>query len=294
LGQAALRRLSYGGSLLTLVLLIGGAAAYLTVVRPQVQISAHETTEKAITPRNPIPFVLLFILFGGLLVLAPEFVYLRDQFGNRMNTIFKFYYEAWALWSIAATFGIVFVLSELRSKWRANIYAIVVIALVAIGLIYSLLGFPYKTDNFMANSPELRTLDGAAYLERYHPDEYAAIRFLEKAEPGIVAEAVGDSYHAELSLASTYSGKPTVLGWNYHESQWRGGEKEKGSRKDDVMMLYITQDWSQAQEIISRYDIRYIYLGPRERENYHVYEEKFSQHLSAIYHQGDVVIYLVP
>jgi uncharacterized membrane protein len=85
-----------------------------------------------------------------------------------------------------------------------------------------------------------------------------------------------------------------VLGWNYHESQWRGGEKEKGSRKDDVMMLYITQDWSQAQEIISRYDIRYIYLGPRERENYHVYEEKFSQHLSAIYHQGDVVIYLVP
>ncbi|MCB0108766.1 MAG: hypothetical protein KDE53_22750, partial [Caldilineaceae bacterium] len=39
-------------------------------------------------------FVLLLALIGLLLVYAPEFVYLRDNFGTRMNTVFKFYYQA--------------------------------------------------------------------------------------------------------------------------------------------------------------------------------------------------------
>jgi uncharacterized membrane protein len=37
--------------------------------------------------------VLLLVLLGAGLTLAPEFVYLRDQFGTRMNTIFKFYFQ---------------------------------------------------------------------------------------------------------------------------------------------------------------------------------------------------------
>jgi hypothetical protein len=34
-------------------------------------------------------FVLLMVLLGAILTLVPEFIYLRDQFGWRMNTIFK-------------------------------------------------------------------------------------------------------------------------------------------------------------------------------------------------------------
>ena len=296
LKAATLRRLAFGGSLLTLVLLIGGAVSYLTAARSQAQENEQDETEKvAETPRSPIPFALLLILFGSLLVLAPDFVYLRDQFGNRMNTVFKFYYEAWALWAIAATFGIVVMLSEVRNRLNATLYTVVVALLVAIGLIYPVLGFSNKTNNFQAADPQQRTLDGAAYLERYHPDEYAAIQFLETAPPGTIVEAVGDSYWDSFDLASTYSGKPTVLGWKSHESQWRGGEREKGSREEDVSTLYTTHEWDQAQAILEQYGIRYVYVGPRERETYHaVYEEKFSQHLSVIYHQGDVVIYVVP
>jgi len=294
LQAATLRRLAFGTSLLTLVLLIGGAASYLTVTRAQAQENEGDETEKAETPRSPIPFALLLILFGGLLVLAPEFVYLRDQFGNRMNTIFKFYYEAWALWTIAATFGIVVMLSEMRNRLGATSYAFVVTILVAMGLIYPVLGFSNKTNDFQAADPQQRTLDGAAYLKRYSPDQYAAIQFLEEAPPGTLVEAVGDSYWDSFNLAATYSGKPTVLGWRSHESQWRGGEKEKGTRQEDVMTLYTTHDWSQTQEILNQYGIRYVYIGPRERETYPVYEEKFSQHLSVIYNQGDVVIYVVP
>src|SRR5690606_29189514 len=43
-------------------------------------------------------FALLLIGLGLFLVLVPEYVYLRDNFGTRMNMVFKFYYQAWVLW----------------------------------------------------------------------------------------------------------------------------------------------------------------------------------------------------
>ena len=58
------------------------------------------------------PFVLLLLCTGCLLTLVPEFLFLRDSFGARMNTVFKFYYQAWMLWSIVATYGI----------WRVSCY----------------------------------------------------------------------------------------------------------------------------------------------------------------------------
>jgi len=276
---------------LTLILVIGGAAAYLAAIKPGNSI---EATSDAQDSRSPLPFVLMVILLGGLLVLAPDFVFLRDQFGNRMNTIFKFYYEAWAFWSVAATFAIVVMLSELRS-WRSWLLIGAVVILIGAGLIFPVAGILNKTNNFDAtfSNPNL-TLDGAAYLKNAAPDEYAAIQFLLTAPPGTVAEAVGDSYWDSFELAATYSGKPTVLGWKGHESQWRGGEKEKGSREDDVRTLYSTHDWAQTQAILQKYDIRYIYIGPQERQTYPVYEDKFVKNLSSIYHQGQVTIYVMP
>lgn len=51
-------------------------------------------------------FILLMVLLGCGLVLFPEFFYLRDQFGWRMNTIFKFYYQAWILFALAAAYAL--------------------------------------------------------------------------------------------------------------------------------------------------------------------------------------------
>jgi uncharacterized membrane protein len=90
------------------------------------------------------------------------------------------------------------------------------------------------------------------------------------------------------------SGLPAVLGWIGHESQWRGGDDEMGSRAEDVRTLYSTRDWEQAQAILKQYDIHYVYVGTLERQTYPVNEEKFVKNLSRIYNQGQVAIYIVP
>ena len=51
-------------------------------------------------------FVLCLFAIGSLLTYLPEFVYLRDNFGTRMNTVFKFYYQSWLLFGIAAAYAI--------------------------------------------------------------------------------------------------------------------------------------------------------------------------------------------
>ena len=280
---ATLRRLEFGGGLLTLFLLIGTALSYL--------LGPKKVTEDQPSSQSPniLGFVLMFILLGGLLVLAPEFVYLRDQFGTRMNTVFKFYYEAWTLWSIAAAFGVVVLMRQLRGFKMALFSGAMAIVLL-MGLTYPVLSLPNKTNNFNYANPAQRTLDGAAYLENNSPDDYAAIQWLSQAAPGVVVEAVGGSY-TDFARVSTYSGQPSVLGWPGHESQWRGGSLEMGVRADDIVRLYTTTKWNEAEVILKRYDVRYVYLGSLERSTYVVDEDKFSANLSVVFKQGQVVIY---
>jgi len=285
LSAAAQRRMQYGAGLLTLVLLVGGALAYL--------FAPFDETETELKPQlSSRIFVLMLVVLGGLLVLAPEFVYLRDQFGSRMNTVFKFYYQAWLFWSLAASFGCVVCIRELRGL-KLGLFLGLMTCVLFIGLTYPVLALPNKTDNFGFANPERRTLDGSGYLETYHRDDNLAIQWLSFAQPGVVAEAVGGSY-SEFARVSTYSGQPSVLGWPGHESQWRGGAAEMGGRADELARLYTTPSWNQAKEILQNYNIRYVYIGSLERATYAVDERKFLANLTVAYKQGQVVIYENP
>jgi uncharacterized membrane protein len=109
----------------------------------------------------------------------------------------------------------------------------------------------------------------------------------------VVVEAVGGSY-SEYARVATHSGKPAVLGWPGHESQWRGGAEEMGSRQGDIERLYRSNDWTETQEILRQYNVRYIYVGPLERSTYGVNENKFERFLQPVFKQGQVTIYEVP
>jgi uncharacterized membrane protein len=220
------------------------------------------------------------------MVLAPEFVYLRDNFGARMNTIFKFYYQAWMLWSLSAAFASVILLK--KGSWFSKVLVVVFIVL---GLVYPVLAYPAKTNDF---SPlDGYSLDASGYFERYSPDEAAAIDWLSDAPYGVVAEAVGGQYSGFARVA-TLSGQPGVLGWPGHEGQWRGGYDEVGSREGDLRTLYESANWDTAITIIQQYDIRYIFIGSLETSTYAVNPMKFENNLGLVFAQGGVRIYEVP
>jgi uncharacterized membrane protein len=181
--------------------------------------------------------------------------------------------------------------SKLRGL-SLGLYTTLMLIVIAAGLAYPVFALPNKTDNFKIKNPEQRTLDGAAYLATYMPDDYAAFGFMQSLEPGVIAEAVGGQY-SEYARFSTFTGMPTVLGWPGHEGQWRDYALV-GSREQDIEMLYATPDWVTTQDIIERYDIRYIVVGNLERTSYRVNEEKFNNFLKPIYQQGSTTVYVVP
>jgi hypothetical protein len=270
-------------SLLTLLALLIPSFAFL-FHRDRVAVHPQSISQTS-------AFVLLLLSLGVLLIIGPEFLYLRDNFGYRINTVFKFYYQAWILLSLAAAFGIAVMFSELRGVSSA-LYSVFIVLLIGLGLVYPAFSIPAKTDNFKANNPMQRSLDGSAYLANTMPDDYRAFQFMQTLEPGVVAEAVGGQY-SEYARVSTFTGMPTVLGWPGHEGQWRDYALQ-GARNIDIEMLYTTPDWTATQQIIKDYSIRYVYVGNLERSTYRVNEEKFGLFLKPIYQQGSVTIYEVP
>ena len=314
---ATLRRFSFIGGLLTLLLLLGTALAFLLRAkssRQETELVAEEENHFATSSLQPSVFILFLIILGGLLVLAPDFVFLRDQFGNRMNTIFKFYYQAWMVWSLAAAFGVAVLLHDLRSTW-GWIYRIGLALVLFMALAYPVLGMLTRTNDFQipafndrleiartAGDPsaiqtaaQVWTLDGGAYLTRSNPDDMAGAAWLRTAPYGIIVEASKpDASYTEYSRISTYSGLPTVLGWPMHEGQWRGTYEPQGTRQDDIRLLYETSQWGEAQPILSKYGIRYVFVGSLERSTYHLNESKFQRYLTPVFQQGLVTIYEVP
>jgi len=289
------RRLSHIGSLLTVMAILIPALAFLFARRDNdaEPILQEEDTEdgKNTIRQSSVVFSLLLIVVGALLVLGPDFFYLRDNFGYRINTVFKFYYQAWQLLSIAVAFGVAVMFTELRGA-VSKLYTVAMIVVIAMGLAYPVFSLPTKTNDFQRNNPDARTLDGSAYLELYMPEDYQIIQFMKQLEPGVVAEAVGGQY-SEYARISTYTGLPAVLGWPGHETQWRDASL-LGSRESDIETLYSTPDWATTKSIIDRYNIRYIVIGGLERGKYRVNEEKFNNFLKPIYQQGNTTVYEVP
>jgi len=234
-------------------------------------------------------FILILMLAGFGLILAPEFIYLRDQFGWRMNTIFKFYYQAWLLLAIAGAYTSVQLFQSIKNTLLKISYTILWMLVIGSALIYPYFGLSSKLSQ--VNMVQL-TLDGDVVYARYQPDEYEAMQWLVHQGDGVVAEAIGGSYSG-YARVSTRTGMPTVLGWPGHESQWRGGAKEIGSREPDIELLYKTSNWEEAEKIIQQYKITYIYIGAMEEQLYRVNKIKFDAHLHLAFQNDSVRIYQV-
>lgn len=221
--------------------------------------------EKAPSPRTIA--TALFALGFGLLVLV-EIFYIRDVFDNRMNTLFKVYYQVWTLFGVAAALAVVVLWREAWPRRLARPALLVAVtAGAAVGLAYPAVASYRWTDGF-AN---WQGLDGIAYVGEDHPDELAAIRWLrENAQPGdVLLEAAGCSYgprgDVPFNRASAFSGVPTVIGWSGHQRQWRRGQADLiaviPERERDVARAFA----DPGGDLIDRYGVDLLFVGRYER-----------------------------
>ncbi|MBN1639947.1 MAG: hypothetical protein JXA09_01835 [Anaerolineae bacterium] len=241
-------------------------------------------------PPPSVHFAMLLAFTGLMLIFAVEFVYLRDAFGTRMNTVFKFYFQAWALLGLAGVFGIYYVLEGRTSAgWvgRTALGALFVL-LIGAGLLYPLGASISRTDGF-AGPP---TLDGMAFVARERPEEYAAIQWLNEQVPGspVIVEAVRGSFAYEYARVSSRTGLPAVMGWTGHEGQWHGLYEEIGQRERDVETLY-GGGIQEALEVMDKYGVTYVYVGYLERAEYGDALDKFERFMDVAFQAGSTVIY---
>ncbi|HSR35180.1 MAG TPA: DUF2298 domain-containing protein, partial [Anaerolineae bacterium] len=241
--------------------------------------------------RQPsIQFVLLSAVIGLLLTLSVEFFYLVDMFRARMNTIFKFYFQAWVLMAISTAFA-VFWLSRHRS-WLRIAFQVGFWVLFAMGMVYPVLGNIRRAEDF-ATAPRL---DGTAYLAEGQADDYAAIAWLNENVDGapVILEkpGTGGSSYVYEGRVSALTGLPTLLGWAGHENQWRGNYDIQSAREPDIETIYNTLKPETALTLLDKYDISYVYVGPLERSEYDPRAlEKFRTFMDVVYEQGGVAIY---
>lgn len=232
---------------------------------PIVAILLLWERDSSLSPAN-VALALFGIAFA--LTLVPEFVFLLDIFGVRMNTIFKLYYQAWTLGALAATVGLV-VLWERVQRWEPGR---IVMPVVVTALVVGLLTYPAVIGNQWLNwrNPEREWLgmDGLASIPWIGPEEYASIEWLwdHAADDDVMLAAGGCEWSNVVSHTASASGVQSLLGWPGHERQWHLGEDDIDTRIADRAASIETLGESLDPALVDRYGITLIYLGPAELE----------------------------
>jgi YYY domain-containing protein len=301
---------------LTFVMLITLALAAWWMMRPaSVEMPVHL-----------LLLGMLVLVFG--IGIGVDFITAEHDI-DRMNTVFKFYLNAWILYSVVAGVGLWQLWATGAFRWRglgwqryakAPWFGLLVL-LVLSSAIYPALGTRGRIADRFDNSLGL-TLDGATFQQTtvYHDpgpgnrgqeenSKYALASDAEALEcirqnvsgTAVFLEGATDQYRWTPRVA-LYTGNPVVVGWEWHQMQQRGvGGAEPArvrARIADVRDMYSNTSVSQFTAKLDEYAVEYIYLGPAERLYYpgaglDKFESMIGDTLDVVFSNGDVTIYKV-
>ena len=260
--------------------------------------------------RTPVEvrWVGMLMLVSLVLTLMVEGVILKGDVG-RMNTVFKFYLQAWVIFGVAGATGLALVVEHLvpargavpapadvsstmtqtpgifssstlktiRWVWW-GVFAV----LISAGLLYTLAATRAKVnDRYVEGSPP--GLNGMAYMRKatYNEnnqqlalrEDYDAIQWMRKNIKGspVIVEGNTGLYHWG-NRYSVYTGLPTIIGWDWHTKQQYSLLPSDliDYRVELVREFYSTPDANRAMEIAQRYDVSYVVVGGLERAVYDV------------------------
>ena len=272
-------RTAYDIRVLGILLVLQIAIASVLWQRPIVlllQVGIVLSLLVALHPKAPRPTRLLagMVALAALLGIFPEFLAIDGDVG-RMNTVFKFYLQAWSLLALVAAAMLPYIWQQFHLR---RILLPVGALLVLLALIYPLSAIPSRAQHRLV--PDLVTLDGAAFMEqavivdqdREIPLKWdlEAIRWMQdhvEGTPTVLEATI--PYFRWGARVSIHTGLPTVLGWDSHQwlQRWEYRPMIE-QRRADVQTIYETADLDVALRLLRQYGVDYIYLGDLERAYY--------------------------
>ena len=269
-------------------------------------------------------FTLLLGATAFAVVAMCEIIFLKDVFASnypRMNTIFKFYFQAWALLSLASGAGLYFILQSFKPLPLASltqrmslrsvegVWIVVLLLFALAGSVYPIVApssrlariNPVTHKSYLQRT---NSLDGMTYLKNNpaNPGDYDAILWLNsnvQSNP-VIVEAVGDDY-TNYGRISVFTGMPTLMGWVGHEYQWRVNwlnnpvnAVEFNRRTADVDTIYTNQNPDVVLSTMKHYNAQYLYIGALEHQKYPMANlTRFSAYMQVVYNAEGVTIYKI-
>jgi YYY domain-containing protein len=227
-------------------------------------------------------YALILLALALAIVMGVELVRQKDDIG-RMNTVFKFYLQAWTLFGVTTAYGLATWAPRAlgwRPVWRRLAWGLTAVLLVLVMLYPPFAARAKVRDRFSAEASP-RGLDGMAYMDNAVQiengvdvrlaDDKAAMAWLLRNVEGspVILEAQVSEYRWG-SRFSVYTGLPTVQGWNWHQRQQRSVVPSIAieRRVNHVQEIYNTPDPLRAHSLIDLYGVRYIVVGGLERATY--------------------------
>jgi YYY domain-containing protein len=283
----AMRKYSgIGGILLTSVallvagLVILGALGYpvLVLAIPLILWAVILGLRKGLADEHRVVLGLTAVSLAVTCVV--ELIVLRGDI-DRMNTVFKFYIQAWNFFAVAAGVALGWLVGELGG-WKPILRKLWIGALgllVAGALLYTIEASYYKMiDRMSAAAP--RTLDGMTYMayssywdkgDMNLQEDYLAIRWMQENIQG--SPVIVEAHTVEYQWGNRFTintGLPSVVGWRWHQSQQRGVVDDQAiwNRVHAVDNFYSTLIMSDAREFLRKYNVSYIVVGQLERNYY--------------------------
>lgn len=234
-------------------------------------------------------FVTILFIFSLFLIIIPEFFYIKDIYPAhfRANTMFKLGYQAFMMMSIGAAYVFAMIkktnplsLKNIKKDWSCLIFNFIFIFFFLITAIYPI----YAIGSYYGNLEKTPILKGDDWIREKYPEYLEVINYLNKNVKGqpVILEAQGDSY-TDFNVVSAYTGLPTPAGWYVHEWLWRGSPDLVSKRATDVQIIYESKSLEETNNLIKKYQIKYIVIGTNEKEKYKkLNEEKFENNMKLI------------
>ena len=232
-------------------------------------------------------FMLALIIVSTILIILPEFLYVKDIYPEhyRANTMFKLVYEAFIMLSIVAGY----VIMKITTGKKNFLLLGITFVLLMLVFLYSF----FAIRSYYANFKTYHGLNGISYLKNLREQDYNAIIFINNniTNQPIILEAQGDSY-TDYGRISANTGLPTVLGWTVHEWLWRGSYNAVAPRIADIKVLYETSDLTLTKKLLKKYNVSYVYIGELEKQKYEkLQEKKFDQLGKIIFEKKETKLY---